>query len=120
MTDRERLSRRSGWVMIPAVAGLLAFAAAFVASQAGWSFALVALGFPGIVLTFVASTIGHFVAFRCSVCQGNLASLAFATPSWRFNPRVRFCPYCAASLDTEVPAEPVPNVLPPEHVDAHG
>jgi hypothetical protein len=102
MSDRERLDRRSGWVMIPAVTGLLLFSAAVVVSQAGWSPALAVVGLPGIALAFIASVIGHTVAFRCSTCRGNLAPLAFAYPSWRFNPRVLFCPYCAADLDAEL------------------
>jgi hypothetical protein len=101
--------------MIPAAAGLLLLAAAFVASQAGWSSPLGAIGLLGFALTIVATTtIGHTIAFRCSTCRGNLAPLAFAYPSWRFNPRVRFCPYCAADLDAEptatselIAAEPV-------------
>jgi hypothetical protein len=105
MTDRERLNRRSGWVMIPFSAGVLLFATGVVVSQAGWSPALAAIGIPGFALAFVASIVGRAIAFRCSICGGNLAPLAFAHPSWRFNQRVRFCPFCASDLDSELQGE---------------
>lgn len=119
MTDRERFDRRSGWVMIPPAAGFLIVAIGVVVSQTIWPPALISIVLPGSALIVIATTIGQTAAFRCSVCRGNLAPLAFAYLSWRFNPRVRFCPYCAADIDAELQTEPAPEVSPPDRVDAH-
>ena len=109
MTIRQQLTRQRRRVFyLVALPAWLAFALGMVANQK-WMI------WPAF-LCFFGAGIYQIFALRCPVCKGNLGNVLSngvrvlgmrVGKAWR---EVRFCPYCATDLDTEIKDLPC---LPP-------
>lgn len=47
----------------------------------------------------------NLFAFWCPQCQKNWGTLAMQTPLFRLDRDIRYCPYCGADIDAELPIE---------------
>jgi hypothetical protein len=98
VTIRQHIRRRVRWALI-----------AFVVLFAG-TFLLPHKAGPLAVVLGVAGTIGAMVAYcsvvflRCPKCKANIGTSIVVPTAFRlFGREVKYCPYCAVSLDSEMP-----------------
>ena len=95
MTTRDRLIRHQSQSLLVTIPCGIAFIAGMTwGGDRNIGFALVAIG----VLGFIAY--GLLVGVRCVHCRHRVdQTLHMRRRSWTLDRDIRFCPYCARSLD---------------------
>jgi hypothetical protein len=101
MTARAWLERRLRRLVVPSYVGGTLFLAAWALGLWLGPVVTVVVGLPAFALTLAAAVIGYYTRLCCPICRGNLAPLVWG--GQRVSPKVRFCPYCGADLDAELP-----------------
>lgn len=107
-TTRQRLNRIRRVTAFFIITGSVSFFAsiviAFISPLAAYALVFICGTFNPIGLAIRA------FAGRCGHCRRRISrALSFAGWPWRISPHIRYCPYCAASID-----EPSPNAAKPQ------
>jgi hypothetical protein len=99
VTIREYIKRRVRWALI-AFVGL--FIGSFFLDRKGDPTAVAAIGVIGTIGAMVAYC--SVVFLRCPKCRANIGTTIVVPTAFRlFGREVKYCPYCAVSLDSEMP-----------------
>lgn len=106
MTTRERLNRRKRLTAYGLLGGLATTCAGIAAALTIDGAPVVPLCLGGIVPLVGAVLASQGFAVRCAGCAANLSTILMRGGGWRIDPKLRFCPYCAASLDAAPTDEP--------------
>ena len=103
MSIRDAIVRQQRRGMLISLAGfaLIVLGIVWGGGQHPW----LTLVIPGFV-AFAAGAVHQLFLIRCPSCRGALG-FAMSHPSSPFSvsPKIRFCPFCGVSLDTELPPE---------------
>jgi hypothetical protein len=101
MTIRDYIKRRVRWGFGIAIASWLFVVVTgnvgLWGSRSGYVPFIGAFGFMGAILSFM------FI--RCPKCRTRIGQTIAMPATFRlFGPQVKYCPYCAVSLDEQMPA----------------
>jgi hypothetical protein len=105
MTARERLDRRLRWIVGASYAGIGLFLAGVILGILFWQQPVLPVVIPGLAVAVIAGMAGYCGCLRCPRCQANLGAPLMQEVRRAAPQRVRFCPYCGADLDAELPGE---------------
>ncbi len=101
MTIRKQLGKKRCVAMVAAVGCWVTFMTALISARQ-WP----ALGLPVATATFLGFIGGVLYLLhgqRCPNCQNNLGYTLQSSPMfWTISDKLRFCPFCGVSLDTEI------------------
>ncbi len=107
MTVRDVLNRQKRLVMAVMYFGAGLFALSFAAWQGfGLPGDVMICGVVGFAIAWLTMAGAYVFGIRCPCCRNRLTHLVLADQGFhlnpfRLNPRIRFCPFCGADMDTE-------------------
>lgn len=111
MTARELINQRFRRVMLLIYTGFSLFIGAIASHEVLGLRAWVWIpGLVGFGIAWLTTMGAYVVGFRCPGCRGKLTPLLMQRGGLRMDPRIRYCPYCALALDSDITATgPQPN-----------
>jgi len=100
MTIRDALARKKRNATVVAYTGLAVFALAMAISAGERPWVVVAvMGFA----VFAAGTIYLLFLLKCPACGGRIGyTVSYPSGPFSVSRKIRYCPFCGVSLDSEV------------------
>jgi hypothetical protein len=99
MTARARINRQMRIIGCIYVTGFAVFVLGMFIAQPPGAKQLPVILLIGYVVAWLTSI--YLIGIRCPMCRGRLTQLAMHRGFLGIPPRMRFCPYCGASLDDD-------------------